>query len=109
MPHEVLWQVLAGLEVEGHFLRCLQMMYAKDTIFINHPNEGVTFNFKCQQGVKQGCPLNPLLFGLYLDALEGHLDNREHDALTLADVHIWLLFFVDDLALTLESEVGLQQ
>ncbi len=71
MSREVLWQVLDGFGVEGRFLRCLQAMYAKDTVCINHPSEGVTFNFKCQQGVKQGYPLNPLLFKLYLDALKG--------------------------------------
>jgi hypothetical protein len=83
--------VLASLKVERHFLQCLQVMYAKDTIRINHPSEGVTSNFRCQQGVKQGCPLNPLLFGLYLDALERHLDGRKCDALTLANMHVWLL------------------
>jgi hypothetical protein len=50
--HEVLWHVLVGFGVEGHFLRCLQAMYAKDTVCINNPSEGVTFSFKCQQGVK---------------------------------------------------------
>jgi len=84
-------------------------MYAKDTVHINHPSEGVTSSFKCQQGVKQGYLLSPLLFGLYLDALEGRLDGRECDALTLADMHVWLLLFADDLALTLELEVRLQQ
>jgi len=59
--------------------------------------------------VKQGCPLSPLLFGLYLDALEGRLDGKKCDALTLADVHVWLLLFTDDLALTSKSKVGLQQ
>ncbi len=59
--------------------------------------------------MKQGYPLSPLLFGLYLDALEGRLDGRECDAPTLADVHIWLLLFANDLVLTSESEVGLQQ
>jgi len=106
---EALWQVLAGLGVKGRFLRCLQAMYAKDTICINHPSKGVTSNFRCQQGLKQGCPLSPLLFGLYLDALEGRLDGRGCNALTLAYVHVWLLLFVDDLVLTSESEVGLQQ
>jgi len=109
VPREMLWQVLASLGVKEHFLRRLQMMYAKDTIRINHPSEGVTSSLRCQQGVKQGCPLSPLLFGLYLDALEGRLDGRECDALTLADVHVWLLLFADDLTLTSESEVGLQQ
>jgi hypothetical protein len=47
MSREVLWQMLAGLEVEGCLLRCLQTMYAKDTVRINHPNEGVTFSFRC--------------------------------------------------------------
>ncbi len=109
VSREMMWQVLTGLEVEGHFLRCLQVMYVKDTIRINHPNEGVTSNFRCQQGVKQGCPFNPLLFGLYLDALEGRLDERECNALALVNVHIWLLFFTNDLALTSKSKVGLQQ
>ncbi len=109
MPREVLWQVLVSFGVKGRFLRCLQAMYAKDTIRIKHPSEGVTSSFKCQQGVKQGCPLNPLLFGLYLDALEGRLDNRKCDALTLTYVHIWLLLFANDLALTSESKVRLQQ
>ncbi len=109
MPCEVLWQVLAGLRVKGRFLQCLHAMYAKDTVRINHLSEGVISCFKCQQGVKQGCPFNPLLFGLYLDALEGRLDGRECDAPTLANVHVWLLLFADDLVLISESEVGLQQ
>jgi hypothetical protein len=107
VSREVLWQVLVGLKVEGRFLGCLQVMYAKDIVRINHPNEGVTSSLRCQQGVKQGCPPSPLLFGLYLDALKGHLDGKKCDAPTLANVHVWLLFFADDLALTLKSEVGL--
>ncbi len=107
VPHEVLWHVLAGLGVEGCFLRCLQAMYAKDTMCINHPSEGVTSSFMCQQGVKQGCPLSLLLFGLYLDALEGRLHGKECDALALTNLHVWMLLFVDDLALMSKSEVGL--
>ncbi len=104
---EVLWQVLVGLEVEGCFLRCLQAMYTKDIVRINHPSEGVTSNFRCQQGVKQGYPFKALLFGLHLDALEGRSDNRDCDALALADVHVWLLLFANDLTLTSESRVEL--
>jgi hypothetical protein len=40
---------------------------------------------------------------------EGRLDDKECDAPALTNVHIWLLFFADNLALTTESKVGLQQ
>jgi hypothetical protein len=63
-------------------------MYAKDIVRINHPSKGVTSSFRCQQGVKQGCFLNPLLFGLYLDALKGCLEGEECDALALADIRV---------------------
>jgi hypothetical protein len=83
-------------------------MYAKDTIRMNHPSKGVTSSFRCQQGVKQGCPFSPLLFGLYLDALKGRLDGKECNAPALANVHVWLLLFANDLVLMSELEVGLQ-
>jgi hypothetical protein len=107
MSHEVFWQVLPGLEVEGHFLQCPHAMYAKDIVRINHPSKGVTSSFRCQQGVKKGYPLSPLLFGLYLDAQEGRLNGKECNAPALADVHVWLLFFANDLAFMSRSKVGL--
>jgi hypothetical protein len=80
-------------------------MYPKDTIRINHPSEGVTSSFRW---LKQGFPFSPLLFRLYLDALEGRLDGKECDAPALANLHVWLLLFTNDLALVSKSEVGLQ-
>jgi hypothetical protein len=44
-----------------------------------------------------------------LDGLEGRLDDKKCDAPALTNLHVWLLFFADDLTLTLELEVGLQQ
>jgi hypothetical protein len=59
--------------------------------------------------VKQGCPLSPLLFGLYLDALERRLHSTKCDAPALANLHVWLLLFANDFVLMSKSEVGLQQ
>jgi hypothetical protein len=83
-------------------------MYAKDTICINHLNESVTSSYKCQQGVKQGCPFSPLLFGLYLDALDGRLNDKKCDALALTNLQVRVLLFVNDLVLMSESKVGLR-
>ncbi len=50
-----------------------------------------------------------MLFGLYLDAMEGFLDGRKCDAPALVDLQVSLLFFTNDLILTSKSEVGLMR
>ncbi len=75
-----------------------------------HPIEGLSARFSCGIGVKQGRPLNPLLFGLYLDGLEKHLEALDGDSPPhLADIIVKLLLYVDDLALMSETPQGLQK
>ena len=72
MPRERLWQVLAGIEAVGPLLQCLQSKFAQDIACIL-TQDGCTEFFPCTAGLKQGCPASPVLYGLYLDALEGNL------------------------------------
>jgi hypothetical protein len=75
-----------------------------------HPTEGLSARFSCGIGVKQGCPLSPLLFGLYLDGLEKHLDALVGDSPPqLANTVVKVLLYVDDLALMSETPQGLQK
>ncbi len=75
-----------------------------------HPTEGLSTRFSCGIGVKQGCPLSPLLFGLYFDELEKHLDALDGDSPPqLADIVVKLLLYADDLALMSETPQGLQK
>ena len=61
-------------------------------------------------GVKQGCPLSPTLFELYVDGLEKHLlETADIDAPTLMGVMVPLLLYADDLILMSESAAGLHQ
>ena len=61
-------------------------------------------------GVKQGCPLSPTLFGLYVDGLEKHLpETADIDAPTLMGVMVPLLLYADDLILMSDSASGLQK
>jgi hypothetical protein len=78
VPHDLLWQVLAEMGIVDRFMQCLQSMYS---VKVMHPTEGLSARFSCGIGVKQGCPLSPLLFGLYLDGLEKHLDALDGDSL----------------------------
>ena len=61
-------------------------------------------------GVKQGCPLSPNLFGLFLDELEELMRNvTGADAPSLAEVAIPILLYADDLVIISKTHVGLQK
>ena len=49
--------------------------------------------------VKQGCPLSPTLFGLYIDKLEEWLNKANGEGIQLAEYVIRLLLYIDDLIL----------
>jgi hypothetical protein len=110
VPREKLWRVLEGIGVGGHFLACLQSMYSQDQACVSHPTEGLSNTFPCTIDVKQGCPLSPLLFGLYIDALESRIVALAgYDGPDLVGTAVKLLLYVDDLVLMSKSLRGLQK
>ena len=62
-------------------------------------NEGWSKDIKCNIRVKQGFPLSPTLFGIYIDKLEGCLEEAGCAGTFLAGIVIILLFYPDDIVL----------
>jgi hypothetical protein len=79
VPRDLLWQVLEGLGISGRILECLRSMYCQDKACLHHPEEGLMPTFFCRIKMKQGCPLSPLLFGLFIDGLEKRQNVLEGD------------------------------
>jgi hypothetical protein len=97
---DLLWQVLEGLGISGQILKCLRSMCRQNQACLHHLEEGLTPTFFCRIGVKQGCPLNSLQFGLFIDGLEKWLNVLEGDVPPmLGQLAVRLLLYVDDLAL----------
>jgi hypothetical protein len=96
--------------VGGRFLACMRSMYNQDQACVLHPTEGLSSTFPCTIGVKQGCPLSPLLFRLYIDALELRIATlASDDNPDLAGTAVKLLLYANDLVLMSKSLRGLQK
>ncbi len=66
--------------------------------------------FLCRIGVKQGCPLILLLFGLFIDGLEKWLNALEGDTPPiLGQLAVRLLLYASDLTLMSHTPTGLQK
>jgi len=77
---------------------------------VQTPQEELTPLFQSTLGVKQGCPLSPTLFGLYVDQLETVL--KQHilsiHPPELNGVQIPCLLYADDVVLLSKAPIGLQ-
>ena len=67
------------------------------------------WEFQCQNGVRQGCPLSPLLFSLFISDLEDSLKTKSSGRIKIGDQEVSIIMFADDLVLLADSSEGLQQ
>ncbi len=109
VPRTLLWERLRMLGVHGKMFDALRSMYEHVNCCVKLGHDLTDF-FPSYIGVKQGCPLSPNLFGLYIDALEGWLQRRvPREGAALGQLILQLLLFADDLVLFSESAAGLQR
>ena len=82
VPHDLLWTHLRAMGFHNQFIRLLKSLY-KDCTARVLVNGHETNKVQVWSGVKQGCPLSPLLFALYLTDI---LSLLEHNP---ASIHIF--------------------
>ncbi len=70
-----LWDRLDSMGIRGRRLAALQAYYSNVQECVKSC-DGLSDRFISNIGVKQGCPLSPTLFGLYIDALESYMGEK---------------------------------
>ena len=110
VPRQQLWEHLYKVGVRGTFLAALISMYRNVLACVKTPAGGLTPTFECTLGVKQGCPLSPTLFGMYVDQLESLLCQKLDDlhAPVLDGSSIPCLLYADNVVLLSRTPCGLQ-
>lgn len=110
VPREDLLQRLKDINTSHSRLTAVMRLY-ESVLGRLRTVGGLSEFIRSTIGVKQGCPLSPTLFGIYIDELEAFL--REHiqesDGCYLHQVLIYILLFADDIALLSSSPEGLQR
>ena len=95
------------LEIHVHYRAVVHRFYEEVKVKIR-TSAGISESFRSDIVVKQGCPLSPTLFGIYIDKLEEWLNLQGGDGVQLWEFVIKLLLYADDIVLIFKSAHGLQ-
>jgi len=100
---------LAELGVHGRMLQAIiQMYWSVPLVPKLHGTMGDAIHSTC--GVKQGDPLSPLLFGLFIDEFESWLRQRlPNVGVQMGQKLVQMLLYADDMVLLTHNPMELQQ
>ena len=104
---EKLLKKLQEIGLSGTFLRNIKALYTKTEYQIKLKKR-LLKTISSNLGLKQGCPLSPILFNIYISDLEPYLRDPKSD-ITLHNTSISHFLYADDLVIVANSKEGLQK
>ena len=102
---EKLWVALKGYG--GSLLAAAQSLYKDGWARVRVGGKEST-QFQVKSGVRQGSPLSPLRFNIYIDRIVTEAKKRFYGSVQLSTGLLEVLLFADDLVMLAESEEALQ-
>ena len=107
VPHDHIFKVLTKKGFNSQFINMIKATYNHATTKIIVPTRGNTNEIHINCGVKQGCPLSPLIFNLCIDPLLTSLEKSNIDGIHINGKSICAQAYADDLVLISDSERGM--
>ena len=105
--HLMLFLMMERLGLSGSILKVVQDIYSQATIAVRTGRDFYTTPIPQRCGVKQGCPLSPILFNIVVEGLLRHLSTSQA-GYSLAGNTINALAYVDDICVAAASKVEVQ-
>ena len=109
VPRHLLWQVMGAIGVPAQFVRAVQSMYHDVSCMVNIGG-ALGPQFSSHVGVKQGCPLSPTLFGIFIDRFYFMAIHRSGGQVGMqlgSGLRVPLSFYADDGLMLSDDDAGM--
>jgi retron-type reverse transcriptase len=103
IQHQFMIKALRKIGIEGMYLNIVKAIYDKPTANIILNGEKLK-PFPLKSGMRQGCPLSPLLFSIVLEFLVREIrQQKEIKGIQISKETVKISLFVDDMILYLKD------
>ena len=96
-------KILQKMNIEGTYLNIVKAIYDKPTANIILNGEKLKA-FPLRSGIRQGCPLSPLLFNIVLEVLVTAIkEGKQIKRIQIGKEEVRLSLFADDMILNIKN------
>ncbi len=97
--HNKLWEICEKMGLTGAWLECMKELY-KDCRIRGIGGNGMTEWIKVKKGIKQGCPMSPILWAIYTSMVPEMLKKGGYERIDEPS----MLMYADDMVIWGRSE-----
>ena len=106
---EFMWRTLLYFGLPKYLVECLKDLYSINQTAEEETAVGRSGPLSVQRGVRQGCPLSPMLFNLYSEHIMRHALEKWEDGIEIGGQLYNNLRYADDVAILATTDGNLHQ
>jgi hypothetical protein len=109
VPQGKLWNIMKNKGFPDHTVKTVQSLYINTRIKIVKGTSVSNKEIHIHQGVKQGCPMSPTLFNIFIDEVIRQWQDVLIKDFKIGNTVLNTILFADDKAIISELDAGLQR
>ena len=104
---DILWESLKQIGVQQEYIEMVKCLYINHRRYIRVKDQK-TETIVCNRGLRQGCPLSPILFAILISTIPEETDKKGRGVL-IGGSNISCLLYADDIVLINRTEEDMKK